>query len=439
MNGSFFMPNVVVIGTQWGDEGKGKVVDLLTSSADLVVRFQGGNNAGHTLVVNGEQTICHLIPAGVLHAEKKCLIGNGVVVDPQVLIEEIDGLRKKGISVNHENLSLSEKAHLIMPYHRAIDDAREAAKGKDKIGTTGRGIGPCYEDKAARSGIRAIDLLEPDTLEEKIRFNLEEKNFYLTQFFKADALEFQPIYDAYQSMAEILKPYLTDVSLEIDVAIDAGKQILFEGAQGTHLDIDHGTYPFVTSSNPLAGAACPGAGIGPDKLHHVVGIVKAYTTRVGAGPFTTELLDETGDYIQKKGAEFGATTGRRRRCGWLDLFMVRDSIRFNGVTSMSITKLDVLTGLETLKICVGYELDGKSLDSRPVSLKDLGRCVPFYEELPGWREDISTAKEIHQLPQETRNYLTRIEEITGVPLSIISVGPIRDQTIILQDPFTPSV
>lgn len=433
------MPNVVVIGTQWGDEGKGKVVDLLTSGADLVVRFQGGNNAGHTLVVNGEQTICHLIPSGILHAEKKCLIGNGVVVDPRVLIEEIDGLRKKGISVNHENLSLSEKAHLIMPYHRAIDDAREAAKGKDKIGTTGRGIGPCYEDKAARSGIRAIDLLEPDTLEKKIRTNLVEKNFYLTEFFKADALEFQPIYDAYQSMAEILKPYLTDVSLEIDVAIDAGKQILFEGAQGTHLDIDHGTYPFVTSSNPLAGAACPGAGVGPDKLHHVVGIVKAYTTRVGAGPFTTELLDETGDYIQKKGAEFGATTGRRRRCGWLDLFMVRDSIRFNGVTSLSITKLDVLTGLETLKICVGYDLDGKRLDSRPVSLKDLGRCVPIYEELPGWHEDITTAKEIDQLPQTTRNYLTRIEEITGVPLSIISVGPIRDQTIILQDPFTPSV
>ena len=431
------MSNVVVIGTQWGDEGKGKVVDLLTSRADLVVRFQGGNNAGHTLVVKGEQTICHLIPSGILHRGKKCLIGNGVVVDPEVLIQEMEGLRKKGIHVSPENLSLSEKAHLIMPYHRAIDHAREAAKGEDKIGTTGRGIGPCYEDKVGRSGIRAIDLLEPDTLEEKIRANLKEKNFYLTRFLGADALEFQPMFDAYRSMADILEPYISDVSLEIDRAIAAGKRILFEGAQGTHLDIDHGTYPFVTSSNPIAGAACAGAGVGPDKLHHVVGIVKAYTTRVGAGPFTTELLDETGDYIQDRGAEFGATTGRRRRCGWLDLFMVRDSIRFNGVTSLSITKLDVLTGLETLKICVGYEHNGKPLDSRPPSLKVLGQCVPVYEELPGWNADISSARNMDELPPETRNYLLRIEDITGVPLSIVSVGPVRDQTIILQDPFAP--
>lgn len=431
------MSNVVVIGTQWGDEGKGKVVDLLTSGADLVVRFQGGNNAGHTLVVNGEQTICHLIPSGILHREKKCLIGNGVVVDPEVLIQEIESLREKGIPVNPENLSLSEKAHLIMPYHRAIDNAKEAAKGKDKIGTTGRGIGPCYEDKVGRSGIRAIDLLEPDTLEEKIRANLQEKNFYLTRFLGAGALEFQPMFDAYCSMAGILQPYICDVSLQIDYAISAGKRILFEGAQGTHLDIDHGTYPFVTSSNPLSGAACAGAGVGPDKLHHIVGIVKAYTTRVGAGPFTTELLDGTGDYIQERGAEFGATTGRRRRCGWLDLFMVRDSIRFNGATSLSITKLDVLTGLKTLKICVGYELNGRPLDSTPSSLKTLSRCVPVYEELPGWSADISSARNMDQLPPETRDYLLRIEEITGVPLSIVSVGPVRDQTIILQDPFAP--
>ena len=429
------MSNVVVVGTQWGDEGKGKVVDLLTSGADLVVRFQGGNNAGHTLVVNGKQTICHLIPSGILHEGKKCLIGNGLVVDLDVLLEEIDTLIKEGISVSHENLSLSEKAHLIMPYHKAIDLAREEAKGKDKIGTTGCGIGPCYEDKAGRTGIRAIDLLESDTLEEKIEQNLKEKNFYLTKFLGAQSLEFQPILDHYRSMEELLRPYIRDVSLEIDQAIRSGKKVLFEGAQGTHLDIDHGTYPFVTSSNPISGAVCAGAGLGPDKLHHINGIVKAYTTRVGAGPFPTELLDKTGDYIQERGAEFGATTHRRRRCGWLDLLMVRDSVRFNGLTSLSITKLDVLTGLEKLKICEGYELQGKRIDSRPASLKRLAQCIPIYEELPGWHDDISDAKEIDQLPPETRDYLNRIEEITEVPLSIISVGPMREQTIILKDPF----
>ena len=429
------MSNVVVVGTQWGDEGKGKVVDLLASKADMVVRYQGGNNAGHTLVVNGEQTICHLIPSGILHEGKKCLIGNGVVVDPEVLLEEIKTLTGKGISVNPERLSLSEKAHLIMPYHKAVDLARESAKGKDKLGTTGRGIGPCYEDKAGRTGIRAIDLFEPDTLEEKIKTNLKEKNFYLTKFFDAEPLEFQPIFDQYQSMAEVLRPHITDVSLEIDQAIKSGKKILFEGAQGTHLDIDHGTYPFVTSSNPVSGAVCAGAGVGPDKLHHIVGIVKAYTTRVGSGPFPTELVDETGDYIQEKGAEFGATTGRRRRCGWLDLVMVRDSARLNGLTSLSITKLDVLTGLDQLKICVGYDFQGTRIDSRPASLKRLAECTPLYEEFPGWPDDISSATELDQLPPQARSYLKRIEEITEVPLSIISVGPTRDQTIILKDPF----
>ena len=429
------MSNVVVVGTQWGDEGKGKVVDLLASRADLVVRFQGGNNAGHTLVVNGKQTICHLIPSGILHEGKKCLIGNGVVVDPEVLLEEIDTLIKEGIPVSHENLSLSEKAHLIMPYHKAIDLAREEAKGKDKIGTTGRGIGPCYEDKAGRTGIRAIDLLEPDTLEEKIEQSLKEKNFYLTKFLGAQPLEFQPILDHYRAMKELLRPYIRDVSLEIDQAIRSGKKILFEGAQGTHLDIDHGTYPFVTSSNPVSGAACAGAGVGPDKLHHINGIVKAYTTRVGSGPFPTELLDKTGDYLQERGAEFGATTGRRRRCGWLDLSMIRDSVRLNGLTSLSITKLDVLTGLEKLKICEGYELQGKRVDSRPASLKMAAQCIPVYEELPGWHDDISDAREIDRLPPETRDYLKRIEEITEVPLSIVSVGPMREQTIMLRDPF----
>ena len=429
------MSNVVVVGSQWGDEGKGKVVDLLTSSADLVVRFQGGNNAGHTLVVNGKQTICHLIPSGILHKGKKCLIGNGLVVDPEVLLEEINDLSGKGIDINPDTLSLSEKAHLIMPYHKAVDLARETAKGKDKIGTTGRGIGPCYEDKAGRTGIRAVDLLEPDTLEDKIKTNLKEKNFYLTKFFGAEELEFQPIFDQYRAMAEELRPYITDVSLEIDRAIKSGKKILFEGAQGTHLDIDHGTYPFVTSSNPLSGTVCSGAGVGPDKLHHIIGIVKAYTTRVGSGPFTTELSDETGDYIQKKGAEFGATTGRRRRCGWLDLVMVRDSVRLNGLTSLSVTKLDVLSGLEKLNICVGYEIHGEKVYSRPASLRKLAQCIPVYEELPGWKEDISSAKELDQLPPEARDYLKRIEEITEVPFSIISVGPTREQTIMIKDPF----
>jgi adenylosuccinate synthase len=432
------MANVVVVGTQWGDEGKGKVVDLLASRADLVVRFQGGNNAGHTLVVNGEQTVCHLIPSGILHENKKCLIGNGVVVDPEVLLEEMNTLREKGVLIGPECLSLSEKAHLIMPYHRAIDLAREAAKGRDKLGTTGRGIGPCYEDKVARTGVRAVDLLELDTLELKIKNNLKEKNFYLTKFLDAGPVEFQPMFDKYRSMAGILRPYIRDVSLEIDQAIKEGKRILFEGAQGTHLDVDHGTYPFVTSSNPISGTVCSGAGVGPDKLHHIIGIVKAYTTRVGAGPFPTELHDETGNCIQERGAEFGATTGRRRRCGWLDLVVVRDSARLNGLTTLSITKLDVLTGLETLKICVGYELEGKRIESRPASLKKSEQCIPIYEELPGWQDDISSARERHHLPVETRNYLKRIEEVAEVPLSIISVGPGREQTIILNDPFFPS-
>jgi len=429
------MSNVVVIGAQWGDEGKGKVVDLLTSGADLVVRYQGGNNAGHTLVVNGEQTICHLIPSGILHKDKICLIGNGVVLDPQVLLEEIDKLVGKGIPIDPTRLAFSERTHLIMPYHKAIDNAREAAKGKDKIGTTGRGIGPCYEDKAGRRGIRGIDLFEPETLRQKIQTNLEEKNFLLTQFFNAEPLDFEAIYKNYSEMAEKLKPYIKDISVQIDQAIKQGKNILFEGAQGTHLDIDHGTYPFVTSSNPIAGAVCAGAGVGPDKLHHMVGIVKAYTTRVGAGPFPTELLDDIGNYIQEKGAEFGATTGRRRRCGWLDLVLVKDAIRLSGLTSLSITKLDVLTGLKALKICAAYDLNGQKIHARPASLNQLAQCVPIYEEMPGWKEDITSARNMEDLPKEARDYLARIEQITEVPLSIISVGPMRDQTIQLIDPF----
>jgi adenylosuccinate synthase len=429
------MSNTVVVGTQWGDEGKGKVVDLLTAKADLIVRFQGGNNAGHTLVVEGRQFIFHIIPSGILYDDKKCLIGNGLVVDPEVLLEEIKGLKEAGIVVSPNRLSLSDKAQIIMPYHKAIDLAREAAKGRDKLGTTGRGIGPCYEDKVARTGVRAVDLTEPDTLEEKIRVNLKEKNFYLTEFFGAEPLEVQPILDRYLEMGETLTPFITDVSVELAEGLKANMKILFEGAQGTHLDIDHGTYPFVTSSNPVSGAACAGAGVGPGQLHHVLGIVKAYTTRVGAGPFVTELTDETGDYIQERGAEFGATTGRRRRCGWLDLVIVRDSARLNGLNSFAITKLDVLTGLEKLNICVGYELEGKQIDCRPASLKKQARCTPVYEEMLGWEEDITGAREKDQLPEQARAYLDSIEKITGVPVSIVSVGPGREETIMVQDPF----
>ncbi|MBW1909876.1 MAG: adenylosuccinate synthase [Deltaproteobacteria bacterium] len=429
------MSNTVVVGTQWGDEGKGKVVDLLTAKADLIVRFQGGNNAGHTLVVEGRQFIFHIIPSGILYDDKKCLIGNGLVVDPEVLLEEIKGLKEAGIVVSPNRLSLSDKAQIIMPYHKAIDLAREAAKGRDKLGTTGRGIGPCYEDKVARTGVRAVDLTEPDTLEEKIRVNLKEKNFYLTEFFGAEPLEVQPILDRYLEMGETLTPFITDVSVELAEGLKANMKILFEGAQGTHLDIDHGTYPFVTSSNPVSGAACAGAGIGPGQLHHVMGIVKAYTTRVGAGPFVTELTDETGDYIQERGAEFGATTGRRRRCGWLDLVIVRDSARLNGLNSFAITKLDVLTGLKTLNICVGYELGGKRIDCRPASLKKQARCTPVYEEMLGWEEDITGSREKDQLPEQARAYLDSIEKITGVPVSIVSVGPGREETIMVQNPF----
>jgi adenylosuccinate synthase len=429
------MSNVVVIGTQWGDEGKGKVVDYLTAKADMVVRFQGGNNAGHTLVVNGRKTICHLIPSGILHKGKKCLIGNGVVVDPEVLLEEMEELRKQGVEVTPKNLGLSDKAHLIMPYHKALDLAREEAKGKDKIGTTGRGIGPCYEDKAARNGIRVVDLLEPDTLEEKLRSNLEEKNFLLTKWLNTEPLEFHPMYERFLGLGEILKPYITDVSLALDEAVRGEKRILFEGAQGTQLDVDHGTYPYVTSSNPISGAACSGAGIGPDKLHHTIGILKAYTTRVGAGPFPTELNDHIGNYMQERGAEFGATTGRRRRCGWLDLTVARDSARLNGLTSLSVTKLDVLTGLNTLKIAVAYELDGTHIESKPASLKKFARCKPVYVELPGWKENLSLVRTWDQLPGPAKAYLKTIEEITRVPFSIISVGPGREESIILRDPF----
>ena len=429
------MANVVVIGTQWGDEGKGKVVDLLAAHAKRVVRFQGGNNAGHTLVVKGEKTIVHLIPSGILYPETRCLIGNGVVVDPLVLLEEKKELFGRGITVTPERLGLSERAHLIMPYHKAIDIAREQAKRESKIGTTGRGIGPCYEDKAARTGIRAIDLTEPDLLKEKIKENLREKNFYLCNFFGAEALDYEPIAEQYLEIAEELSPFIVDVSVELHEVMGKKENILFEGAQGTHLDIDHGTYPFVTSSNPVAAAASIGTGVSLKELGSIVGIVKAYTTRVGAGPFVNELLDETGKLIQEKGQEFGATTGRPRRCGWLDLIAVRYSARINGLTELALTKLDVLTGLHPLKLCIAYEYQGKRIEHIPAKLSTLKGCRPVYEEIDGWKEDISGARSFEELPRNSRAYIKRVEECVGVPVSIISVGPGREETIFCANPF----
>jgi len=433
------MSNVVVVGTQWGDEGKGKVVDLLSARANKVVRFQGGNNAGHTLVVNGEKSIFHLIPSGILYPDKRCLIGNGVVVDPEVLLEEIKGLLDRGITVSPERLGLSERAHLIMPYHKAIDIAREKAKGASKIGTTGRGIGPCYEDKVARVGIRIIDLTDPDILKEKIKANLKEKNFYLTNLFGSKPLEYQPIAERYLSIAHELSPFIVDVSTELDEAMRRNENILFEGAQGTQLDIDHGTYPFVTSSNPVAANACIGAGIGPKRLDSIVGIVKAYTTRVGAGPFVSELVDETGNYLQEKGQEFGATTGRPRRCGWLDLVVVRYSARINGLTHLAITKLDILTGLDPVNICVAYEYKGKRLGNIPAKLSTLDKCSPVYDAIDGWQEHISGARTFEDLPKNAQAYVKRIEEFVGIPASIISVGPGRDETIVCKNPFNDNL
>ncbi|MEN8782540.1 MAG: adenylosuccinate synthase [Desulfobacterales bacterium] len=428
------MANTVIIGTQWGDEGKGKVVDLLAARADVVVRFQGGNNAGHTMVVEGEQFISHLVPSGILQG-KTCVIGNGVVVDPAVLIEEMDYLDGKGIDVGADRIKVSERAHLIMPYHQAVDLARENQKGDKKIGTTGRGIGPAYEDKATRRGVRFIDLLEPETFAEKVRTLLDEKNFYLKNYLSAATLDAEEIIDTYRRYASRLAPHVTNVSITLDEAIKQGRQVLFEGAQGTHLDIDHGTYPFVTSSNTVAGNACCGSGVGPGAVTDVIGIVKAYTTRVGAGPFPCELFDATGACIQEKGVEFGATTGRKRRCGWLDTVIVRNAVRLNGLTGLAITKLDVLGGLEELKICTGYEYNGNRLNEFPASLKVLAECTPLYETLPGWSEDISTIRQFGDLPQTTRTYLRRVEELTETPVQIVSVGPGRDETIVLKNPF----
>jgi adenylosuccinate synthase len=426
--------NIVIVGTQWGDEGKGKIVDLLAEFADIVVRFQGGNNAGHTMVVNGEKFISHLVPSGILQG-KTCLLGNGMVVDPAVLVQELDDLKSKGIHVGPDRLKISEKTHIIMPYHKHIDLAREKMKGDKKIGTTGRGIGPCYEDKATRRGLRFIELLDTEDFAETVKSILQEKNFYLKHCLCAETMDAESTIDQYKSFAQRLAPHVVNISIVMNQALKENKQILFEGAQGTHLDIDHGTYPFVTSSNTVSGNACCGAGIGPKEITGVVGIVKAYTTRVGSGPFPTELFDEIGDKIQKKGAEFGATTGRKRRCGWLDTVLLRNAARLNGLTGLVITKLDVLDGLKELKICTGYDHNDENIRDFPASLKILAACKPVYEVLPGWSENISDIRRLEDLPENAKQYLDRIEELTETPIDMVSVGPGREETIIINNPF----
>lgn len=426
------MSSLVVIGTQWGDEGKGKIVDLLAENASAVVRFQGGNNAGHTMVVNGEQYISHLLPSGILQ-DKICMIGNGLVVDPKVLLEEIDFFAQKGIKISPEKLFISERAHVILPHHKVIDLGREQLKGKSKIGTTGRGIGPCYEDKAARTGIRFVELCDPDLLESAITKILKEKNHYIEHYLKMATCNLESVVQEYQDYGKRLKPYVTNISVALSKMLD--KNILFEGAQGTHLDVNHGTYPFVTSSSTLAANASIGAGVGPNDLHEILGIVKAYTTRVGQGPFPSELNDEIGDQIQEKGAEFGATTGRRRRCGWLDLVLIKNAAILNGLTALAITKLDVLTGLEKIKFCTGYNYKGTKIDGFPANLNVLSACEPVYDSVPGWTEDIRHIRKFDDLPDATQFYLKKIEAITGIPIVMVSVGPARDQTIMIRNPF----
>jgi len=432
--------NVVVIGTQWGDEGKGKIVDWLTDHAQGVARFQGGHNAGHTLVINGAKTVLHLIPSGILRENVDCYIGNGVVVSPWALMEEVDMLEKAGVPVRNR-LKISEACPVIMPHHVALDQAREAAKGAGKIGTTGRGIGPAYEDKVSRRGIRIQDLFHRERLAAKLGEILDYHNFVLKHYFKAETVDFQKSLDDVLLIAERIKPMVADVPRLLFEANKAGKNILFEGAQGALLDIDHGTYPFVTSSNCIASNAATGCGVGPQMLHYVLGITKAYTTRVGSGPFPTELydavdkLDADGKHMADRGHEFGATTGRARRCGWFDAAALKRSIQINGVTGLCVTKLDVMDGMETVRLCVGYKIDGGTTDILPVGAELLSRCEPIYEDMPGWNENTVGVKSYDELPAKARAYLKRMEAICGVPIDIISTGPDREETIVLRHPF----
>ena len=429
------MSTLVVVGVQWGDEGKGKVVDLLSREADIIVRFQGGNNAGHTLVVGGKKTIVRLIPSGVLHAGKVCVIANGVVVDPEVLVEEMDTLQQQGCLSDPALLKISEIAHLIMPYHKAIDLARERLRGEGRIGTTGRGIGPTYEDKMARVGIRFADLLDERVFAEKLQHNLEEKNIYLDTLLKEQPLDYQQIFDAYRRLRDRLAPHVTNTSRYLYEAITQGRKVLFEGAQGTMLDVDHGTYPYVTSSNTIAGAVCTGAGIAPQQIQNVIGISKAYTTRVGSGPFPTEEFGPEGEKLRRDGGEFGTVTGRPRRCGWFDAVVVRTAARLSGLSSMAITKIDVLSGLSTIRVCTGYTYQGQEYDEVPASTHTLENVTPRYEELPGWTEPLTHIRSLDALPHNARRYVERLEELVGVPVKMISVGAGREETILIRPTF----
>mgnify|MGYP001067722033 CR=1 FL=1 len=427
------MPAVVVVGTQWGDEGKGKIVDVLSEEADLVIRYQGGHNAGHTVVINNEKFILHLIPSGILHKDKLCIIGNGVVIEPSALLEEIEGLRKRGIEVG-ENLLISKNAHLIMPYHILLDTHSEKTT-KVKIGTTGRGIGPAYTHKAQRLGIRIVDLLEPEIFKEKVERILDEVNFILKGRYGIEPFNIETIYDTYLNYAERLRPHITDTEIVINNAIKEGKKLLFEGAQGTLLDVDHGTYPFVTSSNPVAGGACVGAGIGPTKITSVLGVVKAYTTRVGEGPFPTELRDSVGEMLRTRGGEYGATTGRPRRCGWLDAVVLRHSVRVNGITGIVVTKLDILDELDIIKICTGYMYKGIVYKDMPKEYGIFSNCEPVFIELKGWKEKTTGINDYARLPELARQYLKKIEELLEVPIVLISTGQKRDELIRMKEVF----
>lgn len=428
------MSTVVIVGTQWGDEGKGKIVDVLTEKADVVARYQGGNNAGHTVVINNEKYVLHLIPSGILHKGKQCIIGNGVVIDPPALIEEMDGLLKRGMIINN-NLLIAKNAHIIMPYHVAIDKGNESKKGSSKIGTTGRGIGPSYADKIARNGIRAADLLTPDIFREKLSTNLMTVNFLLENYYKASPLSVEAIYDEYMRYAERLGPHITDTDVLINRELEAGKNLLLEGAQGTLLDIDHGTYPYVTSSSTISGGACTGLGIAPTRINKVLGVVKAYTTRVGEGPFPTELKDATGEALQTKGGEFGATTGRPRRCGWLDMVILKHAVRINGLTGIALTKLDILDGMDKLKICVGYKHKGKTYEDFPHEMDILRNCELVYEEVDGWKESTLGAKDFDSLPANAKLYVKKIESMLKTEIQIISTGRKRDEIIVLKEQF----
>lgn len=427
------MAGFIVLGAQWGDEGKGKMTDFLAESSDVIVRFQGGNNAGHTVIVGENEYKLHLIPSGVLYKDKLNIIGNGVVLDPKAFFEELDYLEKAGIKVSPEQLIVSDRANVIMPYHKVLDKLKEEARGKNNIGTTGKGIGPCYTDKAERSGIRVCDLINPVVLKEKLKETIVSKNDIITKVYNGEELNFDIIYEEYVELGKRLKSFVADSSVRIYDAIKSGKKVLFEGAQGMLLDIDYGTYPFVTSSNTTAGGVCSGVGIGPTMISGAVGVAKAYTTRVGKGPFPTELDNETGEWIRQKGGEFGVTTGRARRCGWLDLVILKTSARVSGLTDLVVTKIDTLAGLDKIMVCVGYKFEDKVIDYFPASLEDLAKCEPIYEEFEGWDDSVADARSYDEIPENAKKYLKRIEEFTGVPISIVSVGPKRDQTIVLKE------